>query len=77
MKTIVAEVCRAKREAGIFPVCASELDLKRELSRKGVKWTPEAFRLWLEELEAEPDIIVRAAINYNTFYYADDTKAEP
>lgn len=76
MKQLVVEICRAKREEGIFPVCASELDLKRELSRKGIKWTLEAFSLWLEELKAEPDIIVHEALNFNTFYYADDTKEQ-
>lgn len=76
MKQLVVEICRAKREGGIFPVCASELDLKRELSRKGIKWTLEAFSLWLEELKAEPDIIVHEALNFYTFYYADNTQEQ-
>lgn len=76
MKQLVVEICRAKREKGMSPVCASELDLKRELSRKGIKWTLEAFSLWLEELKAEPDIVVRAALNFNTFYYADNTQGQ-
>lgn len=76
MKQLVVEICQAKREKGVFPVCASELDLKRELSRKGIKWTLEAFSLWLEELKAGPDIIVHEALNFYTFYYADNTQEQ-
>lgn len=79
MKQLVEEICRAKREQGIVPVLATELELKQELSRRGVKWTAETIKQMLAELEADADIIVRRCLRYNgytTRNYADNTEAE-
>lgn len=67
MRELVEEICRAKREAGIVPALATELDLKNELSRRGVKWTAEAFKQMLAELAARPDIITRRCLKFNAY----------
>jgi len=76
--TLVEEICREKREAGIFPPLATELDLKNELSRRGVKLTAEAFVRIRAELEARPDIITRRCLKFNAYEirYADITNTE-
>lgn len=76
--TLVEEICREKREAGIFPPLATELDLKNELSRRGVKWTAETFRQMRVELEARPDIITRRCLKFNAYEirYADTSNTE-
>lgn len=71
MRNLVEEICRAKREARIVPALATELDLKNELSRRGVKWTAETFKQMLAELEARPDIITRRCLKFNA-YEIDD-----
>lgn len=67
MKQLVAEICQAKRAARIMPALATELDLKRELSRRGVRYTAEGYRLMREELEADPDIITRRCLRFNAY----------
>ena len=79
LKHLVEEICRAKREAHIVPVLATELELKQELSRRGVKWTAETFKQMLAELEADADIIVRRCLRYNGYTtrdYANDTETD-
>lgn len=71
LKSIVEEICRAKREARIVPVLATELGLKQELTRRGVKWTAETFKRMLAELEADADIIVRRCLRYNAYTTKD------
>lgn len=67
MKSIVVEICRAKQQARIEPALATEVELKHELSRRGVKWTPEAFERMRRALERDPDIITRRCRNYNAY----------
>lgn len=79
MKHIVEDICRAKREARIVPVLATELELKQELSRRGVAWTTETFAELRAMLEADPDIIIRRCLKYNAYItkdYADNTETD-
>lgn len=71
MKHIVEEICRAKLEAHIVPVLATELELKQELSRRGVAWTAETFDELRAMLEADPDIIIRRCLRYNAYTTKD------
>ena len=59
MIDIVEQICRRKREAHIVPVLATELEIKQELTRRGVKWTAEAFEQMRIQLEATPGIVTR------------------
>lgn len=74
MKSIVAEICEAKREARVMPVLATELELKRELSRRGVMYTTESFRQMCSELAADPRITAIRTLNYTA--YADNTQEQ-
>ena len=74
MKSMVAEICRAKREARIMPVLATELELKRELSRRGVTYTTESFGKMCSELAADPRITTIRTLNYTA--YADNTQEQ-
>lgn len=67
LKRIVEDICRVKREARIVPALATELEIKRELSRQGVHYTAEFFKQMLSQLEASPDIVVRRLRNYKGF----------
>lgn len=67
IKAIVEDICRRKREQRIDPVLASELEIKRELSRRGVHYTAESFKQMLSQLEASPDIVVRRLRNYRGY----------
>jgi hypothetical protein len=64
---IVEDICRRKREAHIVPVLASELEIKQELTRRGVKWTAEAFEQMLIQLEATPGIVTRRLLRYKGY----------
>lgn len=78
LKSIVEDICRLK-VGRVDPVLATELELKQELTRRGVKWTAETFKRMLAELEADADIIVRRCLRYNGYTirdYADDTKTD-
>lgn len=63
IRTIVEDICRRKREARIVPELATELEIKRELSRRGVHYTAESVKQMLSQLEASPDIVVRRLRN--------------
>jgi hypothetical protein len=69
IKTIVEDICRRKREQRIDPALASEIEIKRELSRRGVHYTAESFRQMLTQLEATPGISVRRLRNYKGYDY--------
>lgn len=71
MRELVEDICRAKREARIVPVLATELELKQELSRRGVAWTAETFGQLRAMLEADPDIITRRCLRYNGYTTKD------
>lgn len=74
MKSIVAEICRVKREARVMPVLATELDLKRELSRRGVTYTTESFSQMCSELATDSRITAIRTLNYTA--YADNTQEQ-
>jgi hypothetical protein len=67
MKSIVEQICRAKREAKVVPALATELELKNELTRRGAAWTAETFRDDCAQLADDPDIICHRLIKYNGF----------
>ena len=67
IRAIVEDICRAKREDHIVPALATELEIKRELSRQGAHYTAESFRQMLSQLEASPDIVVRRLRNYRGY----------
>lgn len=67
IRTIAEEICRRKREARIVPELAAELEIKQELSRRGVHYTTESFRQMISQLEASPGIVVRRLRNYRGY----------
>lgn len=73
MKSIVAEICEAKR-GKVCPVLATELELKRELARRGVAYTTESFRQMCSELATDPRITAIRTLNYTA--YADNTQEQ-
>lgn len=73
MKSMVAEICEAKR-GRVDPVLATELELKRELSRRGVMYTTESFGKMCSELATDPRITTIRTLNYTA--YADNTKEQ-
>lgn len=70
---IVKEICEAKR-GKVHPVLATELELKRELSRRGVMYTTESFSEMCSELATDPRIVTIRTLNYTA--YADNTKEQ-
>lgn len=70
---IVKEICEAKR-GKVHPALATELELKRELSRRGVPYTTESFRQMCSELATDPRITTIRTLNYTA--YADDTQEQ-
>ena len=67
MRSIVAEICKEKREARVTPALATELDIQKVLSSRGVRFTADTFRAILRELEREPDIITHRLLRYNGY----------
>lgn len=70
---IVKEICEAKR-GKVLPVLATELELKRELSRRGVIYTTESFSDMCNALVADPRITTIRTLNYTS--YADNTEEQ-
>lgn len=70
---IVKEICEAKR-GKVHPVLVTELELKRELSRRGVMYTTESFGKMCSELAADPRITTIRTLNQRA--YADNTKEQ-
>lgn len=70
---IVKGICEAKR-GKVHPALATELELKRELSRRGVPYTAESFSDMCNALVADPRITTIRTLNYTA--YADDTKEQ-
>lgn len=67
MKSIVEQICLAKRKAKVVPALATELELKDELTRRGAAWTAETFSEDCAQLADDPDIICHRLIKYNGF----------
>lgn len=70
---IVEEICEAKR-GKVCPVLATELELKRELARRGEAYTAESFGKMCSELMTDPRITTIRALNYTA--YADNTQKQ-
>lgn len=70
---IVQEICEAKR-GKVRPVLATELELKRELSRRGVMYTTESFGKMCSELATDPRITTIRTLNQRA--YADNTQEQ-
>lgn len=70
---IVKEICEAKR-GKVHPVLATELELKRELARRGVAYAAESFRQMCSELATDPRITTIRTLNYTA--YADNTQKQ-
>lgn len=70
---IVKEICEAKR-GKVLPVLATELELKRELSRRGVTYTAESFSDMCNALVADPRITTIRTLNQQAYAY--DTKEQ-
>lgn len=70
---IVEEICEAKR-GKVCPVLATELELKRELARRGVAYTAESFGKMCSELMTDPRITTIRTLNYTA--YADNTQKQ-
>lgn len=70
---IVQEICEAKR-GKVHPVLATERELKRELSRRGVMYTAESFSDMCNALVADPRITAIRTLNYTA--YADNTQEQ-
>lgn len=70
---IVKEICEAKR-GKVHPALATELELKRELSRRGVLYTTESFGKMCSELATDPRITAIRTLNHTA--YADNTQEQ-
>lgn len=70
---IVKEICEAKR-GKVHPVLATELELKRELARRGVTYTTESFGKMCSELATDPRIMTIRTLNYTA--YANHTQEQ-
>ena len=80
VKKIIAEICEAKRRQRIHPVLATEVEIKRELMRKGVELTASIWSRIAAALSEDEDIITRRLLRYNGYelkekYDADTTEA--
>lgn len=67
IRAIVEDICRRKRAQRIEPALATEIEIKRELSRRGVPYTAESVKQMLSQLEASPGIVVRPLRNYRGY----------
>lgn len=70
---IVKEICEAKR-GRVHPALATELELKRELSRRGVTYTAESFSEMCSDLAADPRITTIRTLNQRA--YADNSQKQ-
>lgn len=70
---IVKEICEGK-SGKVHPVLATEMELKRELSRRGVKYTSESFRQMCLELSNDSRITTIRTLNH--YAYADNTQEQ-
>lgn len=70
---IVKEICEAKR-GKVHPALATELELKRELSRRGVTYTAKSFSKMCSELATDPRITAVRTLNHTA--YADNTQEQ-
>lgn len=80
MIDLVREICESKR-GRISPEGVTELELKQELSRRGVYYTAESFRELCKELKHDPRIVAYRTLNctayaYNTQEQQEDLSAE-
>lgn len=75
MKSIVAEICEAKR-GKVCPVLATELELKRELARRGVTYTAESFGKMCSELATDPRITAIRTLNHTAYAYNTQEQQE-
>lgn len=67
LRRLVEDICRRKREARITPVLATELELKQELTIRGIRWTAAGFEVAKRGLEARPDIVTRRCLKYSGY----------
>ena len=70
---IVKEICEAKR-GKVLPALATELELKRELSRRGVTYTAKSFSEMCSELATDPRITTIRTLNHTA--YANNTQEQ-
>lgn len=75
MKSIIVEICEAKR-GKVCPVLATELELKRELARRGVAYTAESFGKMCSELATDPRITTIRTLNYTAYAYDTQEQQE-
>lgn len=66
LKAVVVEICESKR-GRIDPALATELELKQALSSRGISYTADTFRIMLQELEIDEDIITRRCLRYKGY----------
>jgi hypothetical protein len=72
---IVKEICEAKR-GKVRPVLATELELKRELARRGVAYTAESFGRMCSELATDSRITTIRTLNYTAYAYNTQEQQE-
>lgn len=80
VKKIIAEICEAKRQQRIHPVLATEVEIKRELMRKGIELTARLWNRIATALSEDEGIITHRLLRYNGYklkekYDADTTEA--
>jgi hypothetical protein len=73
MRTIVENICRSKRAKNIEPALATELELRHELTRRGVAYSTESYMMMLAELESQPDVIVHRLLRYKGYEINENT----
>lgn len=72
---IVKEICEGK-SGKVHPVLATEMELKRELSRRGVTYTAESFSDMCNALVTDPRITTIRTLNYTAYAYDTQEQQE-
>lgn len=75
MVEIVRDICERKR-GRVHPVLATELEIKRELHKRGISWTIGTFLKMCQELTEHPQITTIRTLNQKAYAYNTETAEE-
>lgn len=79
VKKIIAEICEAKRQQRVHPALATEIEIKLELIRQGVRLSAAEFKELCAAMAEDDEIITRRLLRDNGYelreeYDANTTK---
>lgn len=76
VKKIIAEICEAKRQQRIHPALATEIEIKQELIRQGVRLSAAEFKELCAAMAEDEDIITHRLLQYNGYELRDKYDAD-